>query len=94
VEDADELSKERITFELTQECVIGLPTDDDLQGKRPYPRGCRVLARFPRTSTFYPATVVKRSDKKYSLRFDDDEKGTDGLVRMMKVVCNEVVSEP
>ena len=94
MEDADELSKDRLTFELDQDCVIGLPTDEDLVGKRAFPKGCRVLARFPKTSTFYPATVVKRTDKRYNLRFDDDEKGPDGNVRVMKVICNEVVSEP
>lgn len=94
VEDADELSKDRQCFEQMENHVIALPTDAELSKRRGLPKGCRVLARFPKTSTFYPATVVKCTEKRCSLRFDDDEKGPDGNVRIVKVSSNEVVVEP
>ena len=93
VEDADEVTKDRPTFELLQEHVVMLPTEEELLTKKSYPKGARVLARFPKTSTFYPATVVKRADKsKYHLRFDEDEAGPDGNIRVMKVSAVEVVT--
>mmetsp|Transcript_14215 Transcript_14215/g.25467 ORF Transcript_14215/g.25467 Transcript_14215/m.25467 type:complete len:239 (+) Transcript_14215:650-1366(+) len=94
VEDADEMTRERLTYELPQDYVLALPTEEEVAARRSFPKGARVLARFPKTSTFYPATVVKRADKqRYSLRFDDDEKGPDGSVRIMKVNTVEVVTE-
>jgi len=94
VEDADEMARERVSFELSQDQLIVLPTEEELVSRKALPKGARVLARFPKTSTFYPATIAKRADKnKYGVRFDDDEKGPDGNIRVVKVNATEVAIE-
>lgn len=97
VEDADELSTESpALYDVPQSDVLPLPPSDEEDARR-FPAGARVLALYPRTSTFYAATVVKRIEKarskavEYGLRFDDDEKDTNGKVKMKRVKALAVV---
>jgi hypothetical protein len=72
VQDAD-LSNNK-TYSVPEASIVGL-------GFQSFPVNTRVLAMFPETSTFYPATVIGRengagtpSGKAYRLIFDDDEE--------------------
>jgi hypothetical protein len=97
VEDADELTEDPMTYDVPMDHVLPLsePSDAD---KPLFPRGSRVLALFPRTSTFYAATVAKRIEKgknnrvvEYGLRFDDDEQDARGKVKVKAVRAQDVV---
>ena len=62
--------------------------------------GTRVLAMYPDTTTFYPATVAEnaasRRDHMYLLNFDDEEDDTDaggaGGVTLAKTVAPKYVA--
>jgi len=101
VEDADELTEDPATYDINQDYVIAIPKPGQPETLgREYPRGARVLALFPGTSTFYAATVAKKFERpkgrifEYGLRFDDDEKDANGEVRMKKISAYEVVAPP
>ncbi|CAK9047237.1 Superoxide dismutase [Mn] [Durusdinium trenchii] len=94
VEDGDEMAKESAHFDVNQDEIIVLPTPEEVLSSKPFPKGARVLARFPKTSTFYDATVVKRVEHhkklpEYCVRFDDDERDATGEIRVVKVVADE-----
>ncbi|GBG29705.1 SAGA-associated factor 29 [Hondaea fermentalgiana] len=96
VEDADEMAKEKVTFDVAHDDLIVLPTEDELAQVRPLNKGTRVLARFPKTSTFYDATVVRKVEKSkrliaYGLRFDGDDRDEKGAIRVVEVSAEEVV---
>jgi len=96
VEDADEMAKEKAIFEVNHDDLIVLPNEEELGQRRAFNKGTRVLARFPKTSTFYDATVVRKVEKnkrvvEYSLRFDGDDRDDNGAIRVVKVSAEEVV---
>lgn len=97
VEDADELTEDPMTYDVPMDHVLPLSEPEDAD-RRLFPRGSRVLALFPRTSTFYAATVAKRIEKgksnkvvEYGLRFDDDEKDARGEIKVKAVRAIDVV---
>lgn len=99
VEDADELTVDPAVYDVPQDSVIIIPKPDKPETlAREFPRGARVLALFPGTSTFYAATVAKKFERpkgklnEYGLRFDDDEKDANGDVRMKRISAYDVVS--
>uniref|UniRef100_A0A7S2RMR3 SGF29 C-terminal domain-containing protein n=1 Tax=Mucochytrium quahogii TaxID=96639 RepID=A0A7S2RMR3_9STRA len=96
VEDADEMAKDALHFEVHPDEIILLPTAEEIASRKAIPKHSRVLARFPKTTTFYAATVVKKIERgkktpDYCLRFDDDERDATGEIRSLKVSALEVV---
>jgi len=97
VEDGDEVAKDNEKASVEQDEIIVLPTEEELTHKKPFAKNARVLACFPKTSSFYLATVAKKCEKKsfeYSLRFDGDDEASNGDIRILKVPACEVVEAP
>lgn len=111
VEDIDDSADIKKEHSVAREQVIPLPGGDYFPAA--YMVGDRVLAVFPSTTSFYPATVVKvnkrnssglganktssnginRSICDYTLRFDDDDEGSDGEVDVKKIKGELVIDE-
>jgi len=91
VEDSDETAMKRDDYEVLREGVIPLP----YRGAQ-FKKGERVLAMYPGTTTFYPATIcriMKRSllSWEYALQFDGDEVDDSGET-MQKIVKGDLVA--
>lgn len=72
------------------------PLPKDFQAHKIMSKGSIVLAMFPDTTTFYPATVEKvptsANQPYYSLKFENDEE--DGKTPLRKVKFNFVIALP
>ncbi len=102
VEDADEMTENPASYDVTSTNILPLPSTEE-SFKKIYHKNNRVLALYPGTSTFYAATIVKRieptgkgrgtSNKviEYALKFDDDEREAGGEVKTKKISSLEVV---
>jgi len=100
VEDADEMARERATFDRPEDEVIMLPNQEEVDASSRIPPGSRILARYPGTTTFYDAVVVSfETDPdnllfEYNVRFDDDERDSSGQTITKSVKPTEVVLAP
>eukprot|EP00898_Chlorokybus_atmophyticus_P001741 jgi/Chlat1/2568/Chrsp175S02413 len=71
-------------YALPSSAIIALPKCPDPTGRPEFPRGSKVLAVYPGTTTLYRATCIsppsKRKTSDYLLEFDDDEEeGVEGV---------------
>lgn len=73
--EPDENNNPGKTFKATWKDIIQIPTVDEVVDLEPYPYGTRVLARYPETTTFYPAEVIgTRRDGRCRLKFEGEEE--------------------
>ena len=110
VEDADaEMAGNPSKYTVSEEQVLPLPDLEAGLATRVHRKGARVLALFPGTTSFYPATVAKKpagiaaassytgglARFKYGLRFDGDEKDEyTSLERLRNVSADLVIGHP
>lgn len=110
VEDADaEMAGNPSKYTVAEEQVLPLPVVIPGVATKAHRKGARVLALFPGTTSFYPATVAKRpaglatasqgggglSRFRYGLRFDGDEKEEyNNLERLRHVSADLVIGHP
>ncbi|CAR30892.1 hypothetical protein ZYGR_0P01950 [Zygosaccharomyces rouxii] len=87
--EPDELGNPGKTFKCNWRDIIFIPPEGtDPKSQTPnYPPGTKVLARYPETTTFYPAVVIgSKRDGTCRLRFDGEEevdKETEVLRRLV-----------
>ena len=102
LEDADDLAEKKEEHEIPRDLVIPLASSEYTPPC--FPVGSRVLAMFPGTTSFYPATVVKCTKRSlanhngktmwdYSLQFDDDEEDDEGDVIVKRAKGEYVIEE-
>lgn len=75
--EPDELGNAGKIFKCTWKEIIPIPPVKAKATLKPYPMGTKVLARYPETTTFYPAVVSrdhKKDNKICKLRFDGEEE--------------------
>jgi hypothetical protein len=89
-------SKKR-TYKVKRAQVVLLPRAKEAQ-PRFYPKGSKVFALYPGTTSFYPARVVDNTIRKdgehfLKLYFDDDEDDT-GVLPGREVACKHVTVLP
>ncbi|CCK73403.1 Sgf29p NDAI_0G04180 [Naumovozyma dairenensis CBS 421] len=74
--EPDELGKTGKIFKCTWKDIILIPSINTPKSLTPnYPAGSKVLARYPETTTFYPAVVIgSKRDGTCRLRFDGEEE--------------------
>ena len=75
--EPDEMGNAGKIFKCTWKEIIPIPSAKSKNLMKPYPMGTKVLARYPETTTFYPAVVSRenRKDAKIcKLRFDGEEE--------------------
>lgn len=86
--EPDELGNPGKTFKCSWKDIIFITPDSTPKSQIPnYPPGTKVLARYPETTTFYPAVVIgTKRDGSCRLRFDGEEevdKETEVLRRLV-----------
>lgn len=73
--EPDENNNPGQTFKANYKEIILIATASLLKSYPNYPYGSKVLARYPETTTFYPAVVVgTKKDTKVRLKFDGEEE--------------------
>ncbi|KAG7813766.1 hypothetical protein KL921_000040 [Ogataea angusta] len=73
--EPDENNPNGQIFKCTWKEIILMPTTEDLASLKNYPVGYRVLARYPETTTFYPAEVIGfKKDGTCRLKFEGEEE--------------------
>lgn len=73
--EPDENNNLSETFKASYKDILLIPPEDDVADLLNYPAGTKVLARYPETTTFYPAVVVgHRRDGTVRLKFDGEEE--------------------
>lgn len=73
--EPDENNNLSETFKATYKDILLIPPEDEAPDLLNYPAGSKVLARYPETTTFYPAVVVgSRRDGTVKLKFDGEEE--------------------
>lgn len=75
--EPDEMGNSGKIFKCNWKEIIPIPSSRVKSSMKPYPMGTKVLARYPETTTFYPAVVSRenRKDTKIcKLRFDGEEE--------------------
>lgn len=74
--EPDEMGNMGKLFKSTWKELIFIPPQDSARGQVPsYPPGTKVLARYPETTTFYPAIVTgTKRDGVCRLKFDGEEE--------------------
>lgn len=73
--EPDENNNPGKTFKATWKDIIEIPSAEQVQDLVPYPYGTRVLARYPETTTFYPAEVIgTKRDGRCRLKFEGEEE--------------------
>lgn len=62
-------------FKANYKEILLIPSKEQASSLSPYPYGTKVLARYPETTTFYPAIVVgNRKSGHVRLKFDEEEE--------------------
>ncbi|CCK71913.1 Sgf29p KNAG_0I01220 [Huiozyma naganishii CBS 8797] len=75
--EPDEFGNANKTFKCNWKEIILIPPESQIKDLGEYPRSTKVLARYPETTTFYPAVVVgtnKKHRETCRLRFDGEEE--------------------
>ncbi|KAH3685644.1 hypothetical protein WICPIJ_003391 [Wickerhamomyces pijperi] len=73
--EPDENNNPGKTFKATWKDIILIPTGHEVELLDNYPSGSIVLARYPETTTFYPAEVIgTKRDRKCRLKFEGEEE--------------------
>ncbi|CCE88800.1 Piso0_001582 [Millerozyma farinosa CBS 7064] len=72
--EPDENNNPGQTFKANHKEIILIPTEEDAPSLPMYPEGTKVLARYPETTTFYPAIVVGHKRGYVRLKFDGEEE--------------------
>lgn len=73
--EPDEHGNPGKTYKATWKDVIQIPLPEDEDELAPYPPKTRVLARYPETTTFYPAEVTgTKRDGRCRLKFEGEEE--------------------
>ncbi|KAH3666295.1 hypothetical protein OGAPHI_004484 [Ogataea philodendri] len=73
--EPDEANPNGQVFKCTWKEIILMPTNESLATLKNYPVGFRVLARYPETTTFYPAEVIGfKKDGTCRLKFEGEEE--------------------
>ena len=73
--EPDENNNPGQTFKANYKEVLLIPPLDEVDELVNYSYGSKVLARYPETTTFYPAIVVgSRKDGRVRLKFDGEEE--------------------
>lgn len=73
--EPDENNNPGQTFKASHKEILLIPTLEDGPHLTNYPYGCKVIARYPETTTFYPAVVVgHKKDGSVRLKFDGEEE--------------------
>lgn len=73
--EPDENNNPGQTFKANYKELLLIPTKAEVAGLLSYPYGTKVLARYPETTTFYPAVVVgSKKDGTVRLKFDGEEE--------------------
>ncbi|ODV96323.1 hypothetical protein PACTADRAFT_49686 [Pachysolen tannophilus NRRL Y-2460] len=73
--EPDENNNPGQTYKATWKEIILLPPKEDAHNLINYPYGTKVLARYPETTTFYPAEVIgTKRDGRCRLRFEGEEE--------------------
>ncbi|KAK6465968.1 SGF29 tudor-like domain-containing protein [Scheffersomyces coipomensis] len=73
--EPDENNNPGQTFKANYKEVLLIPPIAEVKELSNYPYGTKVLARYPETTTFYPAIVVgSRKDGNVRLKFDGEEE--------------------
>lgn len=72
--EPDENNNPGQTFKATYKEILLIPRLDDVPTLKNYPYGTKVLARYPETTTFYPALVVGERKGNVRLKFDGEEE--------------------
>ncbi|KAH3679764.1 hypothetical protein WICMUC_000730 [Wickerhamomyces mucosus] len=73
--EPDENNNPGKTFKATWKDIIQIPTGEEAIGLLNYPYGTKVLARYPETTTFYPAEVIgTKRDRRCRLKFEGEEE--------------------
>lgn len=71
----DENNNMSLIFKANYKEILFIPTPDETKNLLDYPSKTRVLARYPETTTFYPATVIgTKKDGTVRLKFDGEEE--------------------
>jgi SAGA-associated factor 29 len=86
--EPDENNNPGKTFKATWKDIIQIPTEEEVMELQSYPYGTRVLARYPETTTFYPAEVIgTKRDGRCRLKFEgEEEEGKETEVERRLVV--------
>ncbi|QLL32105.1 hypothetical protein HG536_0C02740 [Torulaspora globosa] len=74
--EPDEMGNTGKLFKCNWKEIIYIPPEDSARSQIPnYPAGTKVLARYPETTTFYPAIVIgTKRDGVCRLKFDGEEE--------------------
>ncbi|KAK6201630.1 SGF29 tudor-like domain-containing protein [Scheffersomyces amazonensis] len=73
--EPDENNNPGQTFKANYKEILLIPPLEEVKELSNYPYGTKVLARYPETTTFYPAVVVgNRKDGSVRLKFDGEEE--------------------
>lgn len=73
--EPDENNNPGKSFKATWKDIILIARTDEAASLLSYPYGTKVLARYPETTTFYPAVVIgTKRDGRCRLRFDGEEE--------------------
>ncbi|ODV82054.1 uncharacterized protein CANTADRAFT_43620 [Suhomyces tanzawaensis NRRL Y-17324] len=73
--EPDENNNPGQTFKANYKELLLIPPLSEVKDLAAYPYGTKVLARYPETTTFYPAIVVgNRKDGNVRLKFDGEEE--------------------
>lgn len=72
--EPDENNNPGQTFRANYKEVLLIPPVEDVPELNSYPYGTKVLARYPETTTFYPAIVVGERKGQVRLKFDGEEE--------------------
>ncbi|CCH42785.1 SAGA-associated factor 29 [Wickerhamomyces ciferrii] len=73
--EPDENNNPGKTYKATWKDVIMIPSTQSVESLVSYPYGTKVLARYPETTTFYPAEVIgTKRDGRCRLRFEGEEE--------------------
>ncbi|CUM49666.1 uncharacterized protein AC631_03961 [Debaryomyces fabryi] len=73
--EPDENNNPGQTFKAGYKEILLIPTLEDVPDLVNYPYGSKVIARYPETTTFYPAIVVgHKKDGSVRLKFDGEEE--------------------
>jgi hypothetical protein len=104
LEDADDQAEEKEEHEVARDLVVPLACPEYTPPV--FSASARVLAVYPGTTSFYPATVQKAMKRPipsakqtgkpvydYMLQFEDDDEGSDGETVLRKVKGDFVIEE-
>lgn len=73
--EPDENNNPGQTFKATYKEILPIPTILEVPNLLPYPTGSKVLARYPETTTFYPAAVAgTKKDGTVRLKFEGEDE--------------------